>query len=102
MRAGALARRKAPDGPSLAAHTGAVRIDAAERLARAMDEVADSALRVAFVRHELAALPVFEAVDILRKFDIPCAPVLSMKEIANCPSLRKSGPIVEVDHQVRR
>jgi formyl-CoA transferase len=43
----------------------------------------------------------FEAVDILRKFDIPCSPVLSMKEIANDPSLRKSGTIVEVDHKVR-
>lgn len=43
----------------------------------------------------------YEAVDILRKFDIPCAPVLSMKEIANDPSLRKSGSIVEVDHKVR-
>jgi formyl-CoA transferase len=43
----------------------------------------------------------YEAVDILRKFDIPCAPVLSMKEIANDPSLRKSGTIVEVDHKVR-
>ncbi len=43
----------------------------------------------------------FEAVDILRKFDIPCAPVHSMKEIANDPSLRASGTIVEVDHPVR-
>ena len=43
----------------------------------------------------------YEAVDILRKFDIPCAPVLSMKELANSPDLRKSGSIVEVDHKVR-
>jgi len=43
----------------------------------------------------------YEAVDILRKFDIPCSPVLSMKEIANDPSLRKSGTIVEVDHKAR-
>jgi formyl-CoA transferase len=49
----------------------------------------------------LADKTKFEAVDILRKFDIPCAPVLSMKEIANDPSLRKSGTIVEVDHKVR-
>lgn len=49
----------------------------------------------------LADKTKYEAVDILRKFDIPCAPVLSMKEIANCPSLRKSGTIVEVDHKVR-
>lgn len=49
----------------------------------------------------LADKTKYEAVDILRKFDIPCAPVLSMKEIANDPSLRKSGSIVEVDHKVR-
>ena len=43
----------------------------------------------------------FEAVDILRKFDIPCAPVFSMKELAESPDLRKSGSIVEVDHKER-
>ena len=43
----------------------------------------------------------FEAVDILRKFDIPCSPVMSMKDIANDPSLRASGTIAEVDHKVR-
>jgi formyl-CoA transferase len=43
----------------------------------------------------------FEAVDILRKFDIPCAPVLTMKEIAEDKSLRESGTIVEVDHKER-
>ncbi len=43
----------------------------------------------------------YEAVDILRKCDIPCAPVLSMKELANSPDLRKSGSIVEVDHKAR-
>ena len=43
----------------------------------------------------------FEAVDILRKFDIPCSPVLSMKEIANDPSLRASGTIAEVEHKER-
>ena len=43
----------------------------------------------------------FEAVDILRKFDIPCAPVLTMKELAADPSLRASGTIAEVDHKER-
>jgi formyl-CoA transferase len=43
----------------------------------------------------------FEAIEILRKFDIPCGPVLSMKEIAYDESLRKSQTIVEVDHKVR-
>jgi formyl-CoA transferase len=52
----------------------------------------------AIIEAWLADKTKFEAVDILRKFDIPCAPVLSMKEIANDPSLRKSGTVVEVDH----
>lgn len=43
----------------------------------------------------------FEAVNILRKFNIPCSPVLSMKEIAADPSLRASGTIAEVDHKER-
>lgn len=43
----------------------------------------------------------FEAMDILNKYDIPCGPILSMKEIANEPSLRATGTIVEVDHPTR-
>ncbi len=43
----------------------------------------------------------FEAMDILNEYDIPCGPVLSMKELAAEPSLRASGTIVEVDHPVR-
>ncbi len=43
----------------------------------------------------------FEAVDVLRKFDIPCAPVMSMKDLENDPSLRASGSIVEVEHKKR-
>ena len=43
----------------------------------------------------------YEAMDILNEFDIPCGPILSMKEIAEEPSLRESGTIVEVDHPVR-
>jgi len=52
----------------------------------------------AFIENWLSDKTKFEAIDILRKFDIPCAPVLSMKEIANDPSLRASGTVVEVDH----
>ena len=46
----------------------------------------------------LADKTKFEAVDILRTYDIPCAPVLSMKEIAEDKSLRASGTVVEVPH----
>ena len=43
----------------------------------------------------------FEAMEILNKYDIPCGPILSMKEIAEEPSLRETGTIVEVDHPTR-
>ncbi|MYN11145.1 formyl-CoA transferase [Pseudoduganella aquatica] len=49
----------------------------------------------------LADKTKFEAVNILRKFDIPCAPVMTMKELANDESLRASGTITEVDHKER-
>jgi formyl-CoA transferase len=43
----------------------------------------------------------FEAMDILNKYDIPCGPILSMKEIASEPALRETGTVVEVDHPER-
>ena len=43
----------------------------------------------------------FEAMDILNGHDIPCGPILSMKEIAEEPSLRKTGTVVEVEHPTR-
>ena len=43
----------------------------------------------------------FEAMEILNKYDIPCGPILSMKELAEDESLRKTGTIVEVDHPTR-
>jgi formyl-CoA transferase len=43
----------------------------------------------------------FEAMEILNKYDIPCGPILSMKELAEEPSLRKTGTVVEVDHPKR-
>jgi len=49
----------------------------------------------------LADKTKYEAVDILRKFEVPCAPVLSMKEIAYDPALRASASVVEVDHKER-
>jgi formyl-CoA transferase len=49
----------------------------------------------------LADKTKFEAVDILRKFEVPCAPVLSMKEIAYDPALRASGTVVEVEEEKR-
>jgi formyl-CoA transferase len=49
----------------------------------------------------LADKTKYEAVDILRKFEVPCAPVLSMKELAEDPALRKSGTVVEVEQKGR-
>jgi formyl-CoA transferase len=43
----------------------------------------------------------FEAMEILNQYDIPCGPILSMKEIADDESLRKTGTVVEVDHPTR-
>src|SRR5690348_17708608 len=40
-------------------------------------------------------------MEILNKHDIPCGPILSMKEIAEEPSLRATGTVVEVDHPTR-
>jgi formyl-CoA transferase len=43
----------------------------------------------------------FEAMDILNQYDIPCGPILSMKELAEDQSLRATGTVVEVDHPKR-
>lgn len=43
----------------------------------------------------------FEAMDILNKYDIPCGPILSMKEISEDQSLYDSGTLVEVEHPTR-
>jgi len=43
----------------------------------------------------------FEAMDILNQEDIPCGPILSMKEIAEDEGLRATGTVVEVDHPTR-
>ncbi len=43
----------------------------------------------------------FEAMEELNQHDIPCGPILSMKEIAADQSLRDTGTLVEVPHPVR-
>ena len=43
----------------------------------------------------------FEVMDICNAHDIPVGPILSMKEIAEEMSLRKTGTVVEVDHPTR-
>jgi formyl-CoA transferase len=43
----------------------------------------------------------FEAMQLLNEHDIPCGPILSMKELAEEPALRATGTIVEVEHPKR-
>ncbi len=42
-----------------------------------------------------------EVMDILNPLNVPCGPILSMKELADEPSLRATGTVVEVDHPER-
>jgi formyl-CoA transferase len=62
-----------------------------------------SRLNEIFARIELWTMTKtkFEAMEILNKDDIPCGPILSMKELAEDQSLRATGTVVEVDHPTR-
>jgi len=40
-------------------------------------------------------------MNLCNPLNIPCGPILSMKELADEPSLRHTGTIVEVDHPKR-
>jgi formyl-CoA transferase len=42
-----------------------------------------------------------EVMATLNKLNVPCGPILSMKELAEEPSLRNTGTVVEVDHPQR-
>lgn len=43
----------------------------------------------------------FEAMRILNDHDVPCGPILSMKELAEEQSLRETQTVVEVEHPTR-
>ncbi len=43
----------------------------------------------------------FEVMEILNPLNVPNGPILSMKELAEDESLRKTGTVVEVDHPER-
>jgi formyl-CoA transferase len=43
----------------------------------------------------------FEVMDALNEFDIPCGPILSMKDIYEDKELFERGMLVEVDHPTR-
>ncbi|MBF0279838.1 MAG: formyl-CoA transferase [SAR324 cluster bacterium] len=46
-------------------------------------------------------LTKFEVMEKLNPVNVPCGPILSMKEVAEEPALRKTGTVVEVDHPER-
>lgn len=43
----------------------------------------------------------FEVMETLNPLNVPCGPILSMQELADEPSLRETGTVVEVDHPIR-
>jgi formyl-CoA transferase len=42
-----------------------------------------------------------EVMATLNPVNVPCGPILSMKELAEEPALRATGTVVEVDHPKR-
>jgi formyl-CoA transferase len=42
-----------------------------------------------------------EVMATLNPLNVPCGPILSMRELAEEPALRKTGTVVEVDHPRR-
>src|ERR1019366_10441181 len=46
----------------------------------------------------LIKMDVTAALNVV---NVPCGPILSMKEIAEEPALRKTGTVVEVEHPTR-
>ncbi len=46
-------------------------------------------------------LDKFEVMRKLNDIDVPCGPILDMREIAEEQSLRETGTVVEVDHPKR-
>ena len=43
----------------------------------------------------------FEVMEILNPLNVPCGPILSIKDLVEEPSLRQTGTVVEVDHPTR-
>jgi len=55
----------------------------------------------AIVEQWAMTLDKLAVMRALNKFDIPCGPILDMREIAEEQSLRGTGTVVEVDHPKR-
>ena len=54
-----------------------------------------------FIETKFADKDKFEVTEWAAQYGIPCGPVMSMKELAHDPSLRKVGTVVEVTDEVR-
>ncbi len=54
-----------------------------------------------FIETKFADKDKFEVTEWASQYDIPCGPVMSMKELAHDPSLHKVGTIVEVVDEIR-
>ncbi len=55
----------------------------------------------AFIETKFTDKDKFEVTNWAAEYGIPCGPVMSMKELAVDPSLRKVGTVVEVTDEVR-
>jgi formyl-CoA transferase len=53
------------------------------------------------IEHWTMTKTKLEVMELCNAVDIPVGPILSMKELAEEPSLRETGTIVEVDHPTR-
>lgn len=54
-----------------------------------------------FIETKFADKDKFEVTEWAAQYGIPCGPVMSMKELAHDPSLRKVGTVVEVVDEIR-
>lgn len=54
-----------------------------------------------FIETKFADKDKFEVTEWAAQYGIPCGPVMSLKELAHDPSLRKVGTVVEVVDEVR-
>ncbi len=55
----------------------------------------------AFIETKFVDKDKFEVTNWAAEYGIPCGPVMSMKDLAVDPSLRKVGTVVEVTDEVR-
>ena len=86
----ALASMKIPSGPEYG--TG-ITLNTVDEFDAVMESPGEFTDRPVLVRAEV--------MDVCNPLDIPVGPILSMKELAEEPSLRETGTIVEVDHPER-